>query len=307
LKGPKLSAPTIHTGLESSSPELPKQKPRVEVATTVELRPDGSAAGSIYVLLERFAEPTLRLSWPATAILRGALLDGRFIQPHLGDGEIALPVPSDPVPHRIGLLWERRAVSSLKALDRIREELPVPLDDSFDSILLSVAAPPGFRLFAPAQFAPLDPQVFAARFDAIQSADRAVGAEDTLDAFRAVPANATAEDRLIGRLTVSPSDAVVSVWALDMIWVRLPLATAIFVLIAVAAVHPSATRAGGWLFEHPSPTLGAVGLIWWFCLSPRAVGPLLLVVSLAMLIVELSRRHRSSQPLPSTLHVPARD
>jgi hypothetical protein len=303
----KVPAPATHIGLQSSALESPEQKPRVEVATTLELRRDGSAAGSTHVLLERLTQPTLRLSWPASFILRGALLDGRLIQPNVGDGQIALPVPSDPLPHRIALHWERRSASALKALGRIREELPVPLDGSVNSILLSVAAPPGIRLFTPAHFAPLDPQIFARQLDAIQSADRSVAAEGTPGSFRTLSADTTVENRLIGRLAVGPSDAVVSAWALDTLWLRLPLAAAIFVLIAAAAVHPYAARAGGWLLNHPPFTLAAVGLIWWLCLWPRAAGPLWLVIALGMLIIELRRRQRSARSLPSTLRVAARD
>jgi hypothetical protein len=264
-------------------------------------------AGATHVLLERFAEPTLRLKWPASTVLRGALLDGRPARPMVADGWIAFALPSEPIPHRIALYWESRANSSLWALSRVREDLPVPADGLVSSILLSVVAPPGFRLWAPAHFTPLDPPTFAGLCDAIQSSDHTSPAGQIAGVTRIASAQAAPESPLMGRLGVGPTDATLSAWAIDTFWLRLPLAAAIFALIGLAAAHPFAARAGGWLLDRAALTVALIGLTWWFCLAPLAVGPLLLVIALAMLIVERRRRQPSnSRGLPSTLQLPSK-
>jgi len=279
----------------------------VDVVAILELRRDRSVAGATHVLLERFAEPTLRLKWPASTVLRGALLDGRPAQPMVADGWIAFALPSEPVPHRVALHWEIRANSSLWALSRVREDLPVPADGLVSSILLSVVAPPGFRLWAPAHFTPLDPPTFAGLCDAIQSADHASPGGQIAGVIGIASAQAAPESPLIGRLVVGPTDATLSAWAIDTFWLRLPLGAAIFALIALAAAHPFAARAGGWLLDRTALTVALVGLTWWFCLAPLAVGPLLLVIALVLLIVELRRRQPStSRGLPSTLQLPTK-
>ncbi|HEV8071921.1 MAG TPA: hypothetical protein VGP76_29675 [Planctomycetaceae bacterium] len=308
-KNVKLSpAPTPQsTKRAESSLERSEQKPRVDVVAILELRRDRSMAGATHVLLERFAEPTLRLKWPASTVLRGALLDGRPARPMVADGWIAFALPSEPIPHRIALYWESRANSSLWALSRVREDLPVPADGLVSSILLSVVAPPGFRLWAPAHFTPLDPPTFAGLCDAIQSSDHTSPAGQIAGVTRIASAQAAPESPLMGRLGVGPTDATLSAWAIDTFWLRLPLAAAIFALIGLAAAHPFAARAGGWLLDRAALTVALIGLTWWFCLAPLAVGPLLLMIALAMLIVELRRRQPSnSRGLPSTLQLPSK-
>jgi hypothetical protein len=300
-------APTPQSTKRTESPfERSEQKPRVDVVAILELRRDRSVAGATHVLLERFAEPTLRLKWPESTVLRGALLDGRPAQPIVADGWISFALPSDPIPHRIALHWETRANSSLRGLAHVREDLPVPADGLVSSILLSVAAPPGFRLWAPAHFTPLDPPTFAGFCDAIQFSDHTSPGGRIAGVMRIASAQAGPESPLMGRLGVGPTEATLSAWAVDTFWLRLPLAAAIFALIALAAAHPFAARAGGWLLDRAPLTVALVGLTWWFCLAPLAVGPLLLVIALVLLIVELRRRQPSnSRALPSTLQFPS--
>jgi hypothetical protein len=258
--------------------------------------------GATHVQLEQFTEPSLRLCWPASTTLRGALIDGRPAQPISGDGWISLAITSEPIPHRISLHWESRSGSSLSALARVHEQLPVPLDATVNSFLVSVAVPPGFRLWAPAHFTPLDALSFARLCNALQSADHKVSQDEIFGVIRTASADAPPEIPLMGRLDVGPADATLSAWAIDTFWLRVPLAAAVFALIAIAAAHPSVVRAGGWLLHRGPWTLASIGAIWWFCLAPRAVGPLLLVIALAILIVELRRRPAHS--MPSTIHVP---
>jgi hypothetical protein len=290
---------------EAAATEAAPQKPKVEVVATLEIRRDRSVAGSTHVLLERFFEPSLRLLWPPSAVLRGALLDGRPVQPTVGEGWISFAIPSEPVPHCVALHWESRAASSLLALAHIREALPVPIDGVVKSVLVSVAVPAGFRMWAPARFTAIDPPTFARLCEAIQPADPKSAGEKIPGLTRAASADSTEEARLIGRLEIDPTDAVLSTWAVDTFWLRLPLAAAIFALIVIAALHPYTARAGGWLSGRAALTLALVGLAWWYCLSPRAVGPLLLVIALAMLIAEFRRRQPSSSlALSGTVQFP---
>jgi len=305
-KNTKLSAQTSQsTKRAAPALERPEKKPRVDVVAILELRRDRSVAGTTHVLLERFAEPTLRLSWPAATVLRGALIDGRPAQPIVADGWISFPVPSEPIPHRIALYWESRPNSSLRALTRLREDLPVPADGLVSTIVLSVFAPPGFRLWAPAHFTPLDPPTFAGICDAIQSGEPKSPGTAIPGLVGTAPAETTPESPLMGRLDVGPTDATLSAWAIDTFWLRVLLALAIFALITLAAAHPYAASAGGWLLERAPLTLALVGLTWWLCLAPLAVGPLLLVIALTMLIVEFRRRRSTnSRSLPSTFQLP---
>jgi hypothetical protein len=314
-KAPKSTAvvPRPSSKVAVAAPQLPaaaatesaQPMPRVEVVATLEIRRDRSVAGSTHVLLERFFEPSLRLLWPPSAVLRGALLDGRPVQPTVGEGWISFAIPSEPVPHRVALHWESRAASSLLALAHLHEELPVPIDGVVKSVLVSVAVPAGFRMWAPARFTAIDPPTFARLCEAIQPADPKSAGEKIPGLTRAASADSTEEARLIGRLEIDPSDAVLSTWAVDTFWLRLPLAAAIFALIVIAALHPYIARAGGWLSSRAPLTLALVGLAWWSCLSPRAVGPLLLLIALAMLIAEFRRRQPSSSlALPSTVQLP---
>jgi hypothetical protein len=281
------------------------QKPPVEAAVVLDLLRDGSTVGSTHVLLDRFTQPTLRVYWPASAVLRGALVDGRPVQPIVRDGEVSLPVPSEPISHRLSVYWEARAASPLRLLARVREELPVPIDTRVNSVLLSVAAPAGFRLFAPTNLTPIAPQDFASQFGAIESGNHSAALE-IAGSVKAASTETPQEPRLIGRLAIGPADAVISAWALDTFWLRLPLAAAIFALMALAAIHPTIARGGTWFVSHPLLTLAVVGSVWWLCLSPRAVGPLLLVVALGGLVLAIRRGQRErSSALPSTLHAPS--
>jgi hypothetical protein len=188
----------------------------------------------------------------------------------------------------------------------VREDLPVPADGLVSSILLSVVAPPGFRLWGPAHFTPLDPPTFAGLSDAIQSAADHTRPGGEIPGLIRTASEVTPETPLMGRLDVDPTEATLSAWAIDTFWLRVPLAAAIFALIALAAAHPFAARAGAWLLDRAALTVALVGLTWWFCLAPLAVGPLLLVIALILLIVELRRRQPSnSRALPSTLQFPS--
>ncbi|HXY33659.1 MAG TPA: hypothetical protein VEI07_05485, partial [Planctomycetaceae bacterium] len=187
--------------------DLGEQKPRVDVLDIVDVRRDRSLVGSTHVLLERFVEPSLQLSWPASISLRGALLDGRPIQPVAGDDWISLAVPSDGAPHRIALYWESRAASPLYALAHISEQLPAPGDGLVRSILLSLAVPPRFRLWAPTHFASLDPSTFAQLCNSIQSGDRRSPGGELSGATPALSADVSADSSLTGRLEVAPTEA----------------------------------------------------------------------------------------------------
>jgi hypothetical protein len=297
---PKSSADNSGTGQPAAhvaSALVELQKRRVETVITLDLRSDGSAAGSADVLLERLTEPTFRLSWPASFELRGALLDGRPIQPLVGDGQISLSVPTEPVVHRLALHWESRSSSSFKVLARIREELPVPRDSPVDHVLISVAVPSTFHVWAPAHFTPLDSQSFARLRDNVQSADREARSFDA-------PSVGTTESRTIGQLAISGSGARFSAWAIDTFWLRFPLAAAIFALIAITAFQPYAVRAGNWLLSNPPLTLAAVGIIWCFCLTPRVIGLFALIAAIAILMADKRRHSSRSRALPSTLHTP---
>jgi hypothetical protein len=290
---------------QSAVVESAKQQPRIEVFASLEIRRDRSVVGSTHVLLERFVEPCVRLHWPESAVLRGALFDGRPVQPTTGEGWISLAIPTEPGPHRVALHWERRTASSLRALAHLREELPVPIDGLVNSVLLSVAVPPGFRMWSPAHFADVDSATFTRLCDAIQSPKSKPASAVDVEPNPTASSDAPQPTRLMGRLDVGAADPAFSTWAVDTFWLRLPLAAAIFALIAIAGMHPYAARIGNWFWGHAPLTLALVGLAWWYCLSPRAVGPLLLLAALATLIIELRRRTPvSSRTPPSTLQFP---
>ncbi|HET6324201.1 MAG TPA: hypothetical protein VFG04_05835 [Planctomycetaceae bacterium] len=300
----KMTLPAPQTP-EAAVGESAKQKPRVDAVATLEIRRDRSVVGSTHVLLEQFVEPSLRLLWPESTVLRGALLDGRPVQPTVSDGWISFAIPSEPLQHRIALHWETRNGSSLTALAHIREALPVPIDGWVKSVLISVAVPPGFRTWAPAHFSAVDPPTFDRLCDAIRSPDPGSTIEENRGTTKPGPGETSADAHLLGRLDVDPSGASLSTWTVDTFWLRVPLAAAIFALIAIAAAHPYAARLGAWARGHGPLTLAVVGLAWWYCLAPRAVGPLLLVIALGLLIVQLRRRpSASARAVPSTLQFP---
>ena len=285
------------------TPNSTGQKPRVEVVANLELRRDGPAVGSTHVLLERFPEPSLRLSWPPNAVLRGVLLDGHPVQPVMGADWISLAVPSEPAPHHVAVYWESREASTLPAIGRIHEQLPAPTDGLTSSVLLSVTAPPDYRILVPAHLAPLDPTTFAHLGQAVRSSDGS--ATDGVEAIHPSPSEGVTDNRVIGRLGIGPADAPFSAWVLDTTWLRLPLAAAIFALVAATALRPASAKVGRWILNHPPLTLALVGLVWWLCLSPRAVGPLVLVAALGWLIIQLRRKSTHAAPQPSTLHLPS--
>jgi hypothetical protein len=167
-----------------------------------------------------------------------------------------------------------------------------------------MAVPPGFRLWEPAHFTPIDPGTFARLADAIEYPDQKPDADASSTSAAAALPETTSDTRLMGRLEVDAADATLSAWAIDTLWLRVPLALAIFALIVLLAAHPYAARAGTWLLSRVPLMLGLLGVLWWYCLAPRAVGPLLLVIALLMLIIELRRRDFRS--IPSTLHIPAK-
>lgn len=300
----KMTLPAPETP-EAAISESAEQKPRIDAVVTLDIRRDGSVVGSTHVLLKEFMEPSLRLLWPESTVLRGALLDGRPVQPMMGDGWISFAIPSDPLQHRIAVHWETPTESSLTAMARVREELPVPMDGWVQSVLISVAMPPGFRMWAPAHFAAVDLATFARLADAIQSPGLRSTNDDNHAAAQSARGEASADARLIGRLDVDPSGASLSAWTVDTFWLRLPLAAAIFALIAIAAAHPYAARLGTWARGHGPLTLAVAGLAWWYCLTPRAVGPVLLVIALGLVTVQLRRRpFASARTPPSTLQFP---
>jgi hypothetical protein len=299
--GPATRQPAAHT----ASALVTRLEPRVETVITLDVHSDGSVAGSTDVLLERFTEPTLKLSCPESFELRGTLLDGRPVQPLVADGQISLSVPSEPVVHRLALHWESRGSSPLKVLAHIREDLPVPLGTPADHVLISVSVPFTFHVWGPAQFTPVDSQTFARLRDDVQSAaGEAVRNDRTASQSIDGPSVANTEGRTIGRLAITASGATFSAWAIDTFWLRFPLAAAIFALIAVTAFQPYAVRAVNWLLSNPALTLAAIGVTWCFCLTPRAVGLFVLLASLGLLITDRRRSKSRAPVLPSTLHTP---
>ncbi len=216
-----------------------------------------------------------------------------------------MAVPSEQVPHHIAVHWESREASTLPAIGRIQEQLPAPTDGLVTSVLLSVTAPPDYRLLAPAHLAPLDSTTFAALADAVQSSDGSAADGGRWGTLHPNPSEGVADDRVIGRLGIGPADAPFSAWVLDTTWLRLPLAAAIFTLVAATVLRPATAKVGGWLSNHPPLTLALVGLVWWWCLSPRAVGPLVLLAALGWLIIQLRRRSTDVATQPSTLHLPS--
>ncbi len=305
-KGPSpfASVTSNSTAPNSTANKSGDQKLRVEVLANLELRRNGLAVGSTHVLLERFPEPSLRLSWPENVVLRGALLDGHPVQPMMGSGWISLAIPSELAPHHVAVFWETREASALPAIGRVREQLPVPNDGLVTSVLLSATAPPDYRLLAPAHLAPMEPGAFARLADVVQSSAQSLSEGGRSPALRINSAEGTADNRVIGRLGIGPAEAQFSTWAIDTAWLRLPLAAAIFALVAVTALRPLSAKLGLWLADHPPLTLAVVGLVWWWCLAPRVVGPLVLVTALVWLAVQMRRKSTVTAALPSTLHLP---
>ncbi len=191
----------------------------------------------------------------------------------------------------------------MPAIGRIHEQLPAPTDGLTSSVLLSVTAPPDYRILVPAHLAPLDPTTFAHLGQAVRSSDGS--ATDGVEAIHPSPSEGVTDNRVIGRLGIGPADAPFSAWVLDTTWLRLPLAAAIFALVAATALRPASAKVGRWILNHPPLTLALVGLVWWLCLSPRAVGPLVLVAALGWLIIQLRRKSTYAAPQPSTLHLPS--
>ena len=109
---------------------------------------------------------------------------------------------------------------------------------------------------APRALAALDSTTFAALADAVQSSDGSATDGGRWGTLHSTPSEGVADDRVIGRLGIGPADASFSAWVLDTTWLRLPLAAAIFTLVAATVLRPATAKVGGWLSNHPPLTLG---------------------------------------------------
>lgn len=270
------------------------------------LAADGTALGSLYLLIEQPTEPMLSVRWPKGAVLRAALLDGRPIQPvSERDGQLAFALGSERKVHRLALYWSRSSEHGLGFAGRVSEEFPVPVELEMKSILFEAGVPSQFRALSPAGFQSLGPSLFADESKAIvtvgdqSSDDSSVGPEQTAAIPSATPA------RLLGRLDLDRNSGAIQIWVFRAWLVTIPLAVIAFVLVVAGLFWASTPTVTNWLAKHQPIVLAVAGAAWLAFLSPRVIGVALLVIAM----IWFARKRRVAEPrhrnrLPSTLHLP---
>jgi len=268
---------------------------------------EGPALGSLFMLLEQQTEPTLTVRWPPAAILRAALLDGRPVQPvSEKDGQLTFPMAQDGRNHRLAIHWAQATRRPLAALEKLSEEIPLPAELNAKTILLAVGVPSGFRVLAPSSFQPLEPRLFADESQEIANVEGQTKGDEASGPGGPPPIESGAGQRLLGRLNITRGSIAIPFWTFRESLVEIPLALGTFALVFAALLGLTSFKAAGWLADRQPLALAIVGTAWWLCLSPRAVGIGLVVVSLVWFAGRQKvRRSRRRNNLPSTVHLPA--
>ena len=147
---PWLGAAQTFRGWKSAEPGLPKwvltrqvtspeREPHIQIYTRLFLHSEGLVLGSTFFHLEQLEEPALTVKWPKSAILRAAFLDGVPVQPiPERDGQIAIPLRARGKEHRVALHWTDSNRSSLSAVGKVSEEVPLPGNVTAKTMLFAV-------------------------------------------------------------------------------------------------------------------------------------------------------------------------
>jgi hypothetical protein len=270
------------------------------------LAADGTALGSLYLLIEQPIEPMLTVRWPRGAVLRAALLDGRPIQPiSERDGRLAFALGLERKVHRLALHWLRSGERSLGLATQVVEEFPVPVELEMKSVLLETGVPSQFRAVSSAGFQTLGPSLFADETKTIVTVSDQVSEDPSAGSEQTVAVLSPTPTRLLGRLDLERNFGAIQIWVYRAWLVTVPVAVAAFVLIVAALYWVSFSTVTIRLAKHQPVVLAILGAAWWAFLSPRVIGVAMVVV--AMLWFARKRRivePRNHSRLPSTLHLP---
>jgi hypothetical protein len=289
------------------SADAPVRKAPARVYANVALAADGSTLGSLFLLVEQQSGPVLSVRWPAAAVLRAALLDGKPVQPvSEKNGQLAFALGPERRVHRLAIHWFRTNGPPLGPVAMVSEEIPTPIDLDSKTILLAISVPPQFRPLAPASVEPLGPNLFADETKTIVTVGEPTAGVEAIGPEPAPTFTSGTSNVLLGRLAVDPNFTAIRFRVFRTSFVTIPLALATFVLTIAVLLWFATSKPAAWLASRQPLALAIVGTIWWLCLSPRVIGIGLLVAAL----VWLASRRRYAKPrghdnLPSTVHLPA--
>ncbi len=291
----------------TGSADTPTRQAPARIYTNVALTADGSALGSLFMLLEQQSGPILSVHWPASAVLRAALLDGKPVQPvSEKDGQLAFALGSERRVHRLAIHWFRSTGPPLGPMAKVSEEIPAPIDLNTKAMLLALSVPSQFRPLAPASFQPLGPSLFADETKTIVTIDEPAAGSEAVGPEPAPSFASGTGSVLLGRLAADPNPRAIELRIFRASFVTIPLALVALAFSFAMLLWFSTSKPAAWLASRQPLALAIVGAIWCLCLSPRAIGVGLLVAAL----VWFASRQRSSKPrgrdnLPSTVHLPA--
>lgn len=285
----------------------PVREATARIYASVDLSADGSSLGSLFLLTEQQSGSTLGVRWPAGAVLRAALLDGRPLQPlSEKDGQLVFATGPEGRRHRVAIHWAVSSERRVSGIQKISEEIPFPVNLDAKTMLLAVSAPAGFRMLSPTNFQALGPSLFADEAEPIVTLGGQTPATDASGREAAPSYSISTGGRLLGRLAIDRNSRSIQFWILPESFMTIFLAIAGFALVFGLLYRVSVSRPAVWLADHQPLTLAIVGTAWSLCLSPRVVGIAMVVASLFW----FASRRRARKPLranslPNTVHLPA--
>jgi hypothetical protein len=98
----------------------PARQAPARIYGNLALTAEGSVLGSLFLLVQEQSGPTLAIHWPASAVLRAALLDGRPVQPvSEKNGELAFSLGPEGRAHRLAIHWALSAGRPLSILEKV--------------------------------------------------------------------------------------------------------------------------------------------------------------------------------------------
>jgi len=285
----------------------PARQAPARIFGNLALTPEGSVLGSLFLLVQQQSGPTLAIHWPASAVLRAALLDGRPVQPvSEKNGEFAFSLGPEGRAHRLAIHWALSAGRPLSILEKVSEEIPFPIDIDANTMLLAVSIPSDFGMLSPANFQAIRPSLFADESRAIVSVEGQTTGDEAAGPEAAPSFASAAGHRILGRLAVTRNSRSIEFWTFRESLVTVPLALGACAIFFAVFVGLAAFRPAIWLANRQALALALVGTAWCLCLSPRAVGVGLVVAGLMWFAGrQRARRSRGRHNLPSTVHLPA--
>lgn len=289
----------------------PVHEPRIQIYTRLSVYRTGQVVAATFLHLEEFDEPALTVNWPKSARFRAAFLDGQPVQPIPGqDGQLVIPMGFSGHEHRLALHWSDSSRTSLGALSKIFEQVPLPGNITANSMLLAVTVPSGFHLVATSAFQEMDSSAFANECDSIVRIEPGgTGANSEFVPFEWTESHAFETEigrRMLGRFNLAPTPNPLRILAFREFLLTAPLGLAVFALVLTLLVTLARSRTCGWFIARPVIISSIVGAAWFVFLSPRVIGAALVILPLISLLFSRKTRGRSQKSaLPSTLQVHA--